>query len=170
MKFTSATMLIIASLAAQVSAAAIALDDRQAQDGPDTTLKRALPAPSPMALSVRNNDDLPTLDIRQSQSVDSTHPDRESAQNALDDNRAEGRRKLSATTAKCKNADCHSCMSASTVTALAEVAGCGIVAAATEVGTAGAATAFVVAGFIACETAITGTMAKSVIECESYNP
>lgn len=145
-----------------------------------TFLLVTLAASTASAAAVRNNNKnvlrevkvelgtrtLSALLPRQSD-VDSTHPDEESAQSALEDNRAEGRRKLSGTTANCKSADCHSCMTASTTASLAEVATCGIVAAAAEVGTGGAATAFVVAGFASCETAIVANMAKSVLECEA---
>lgn len=148
MQFSNAITFILVTLAASTSAAAVGNKQvlRMVQDGPTRTLSALLP--------------------RQSE-VDSTHPDQESAQAALDDNRTEGRRKLSGTTASCKSADCHSCMTASTTAALAEVATCGIVAAAAEVGSAGTATAFVVAGFATCETAIVANMAKSVLECEA---
>lgn len=150
MQFSNTITFILITLAASTSAAAVGNYNkdapRQVQVEPTPTLSALLP--------------------RQSD-IDSTHPDQESAQTALDDNRAEGRRKLSGTTASCKSADCHSCMTASTTASLAEVATCGIVAAATEVGTGGAATAFVVAGFTACETAIVANMAKSVLECEA---
>lgn len=149
MQFSNAITFILITLAASTSAAAVGN-------------KNALPR----RVQVEATPTLSALLPRQSE-VDSTHPDEESAQSALDDNRAEGRRKLSGTTANCKSASCHSCMTASTTAALAEVATCGIVAAAAEVGSSGAATAFVVAGFAACETAIVANMAKSVLECEA---
>lgn len=179
MKFISTSVLLLATMAVNISAAALSHDARQQ---PDTTLKRSLPAaPSPLPLRAAPRDaspgparslpPLPLLDVRQaSDQIDSTHADRESAETALDDSRAEGRRRLSGTTASCKSGGCHTCMNASTTASLAEIAGCGLVAAAAEVGSSGTATAFVVAGFAACETAVTANMAKSVVECEAFNP
>lgn len=151
MQFTNAITFIIVTLAASASAAAVNVD---------------LAARDPSPLKTEATPTFSALLPRQSE-IDSTHPDQETAQNALDDARAEGRRKLSGTTANCKTSACHTCMNASTVAALAEVAACGIVAAATEVGSSGAATAFVVAGFGSCETAIVANMNKSVLECEA---
>lgn len=160
MQFSNAITIIIATLAASALAAPQAADTTKEE-------RRFIAKPTDKPTATPT---LAALEARQSQEVDSTHPDKESAQNALDDNRAEGRRKLSATSADCKNADCHTCMNASTVASLAEVATCGMVFAAAEVGTGGAATAFVVAGFAACETAIVANMAKSVLECQGMNP
>lgn len=165
MKFSNAAAVIIATLAASVSAAAIM----------DTKLEARIALPEPTDGGVHATPTLGSLTTpttnevlpRQSQQVDSTHPDEESAQNALDDSRAEGRRKLSATAANCRTSACHTCMNASTTASLAEVAACGLVAAGAEVGSAGGATVFVVSGFAACETAIVAGMAKSVVECEA---
>ncbi|KAJ4395961.1 hypothetical protein N0V93_000177 [Gnomoniopsis smithogilvyi] len=157
MQFTNAITFIIAALAANASAAALRSSNTNAIAARVPSPQEIEPTPIAAKIVLRQND------------VDSTHPDQETAQNALDDSRAEGRRKLSGTTANCKSSACHTCMNSSTVASLAEVAGCGIVAAAAEVGTSGTATGFVVAGFSACETAIVANMAKSVVECEGMN-
>ncbi|KAJ4408020.1 hypothetical protein N0V82_009785 [Gnomoniopsis sp. IMI 355080] len=160
MQFTNAITFILVTLAASASAAAVAKDS--------DLVAREVPSPVVAGREVAGTRTLTALLPRQSK-VDSTHPDKETAQTALDDSRAEGRRKLSGTTANCKSAACHTCMNSSTTESIAEVAGCGIVAAAAEVGTGGAATAFVVAGFSTCETAVVARMAKSVVECEALN-
>lgn len=158
MKFTTATAFIIATLAATTSAAAL---------DPKLAARNAVGDATVNIESLPGTPVLSALLPRQSQTIDSKHQDRESAEAALDDNRAEGRRRLSGTTANCKTSACHSCMNAATLGSLAEVAGCGIIAAGAEVGTAGAGTPFVVAGFATCETAIVANMAKSVLECEA---
>ncbi|KAH7109756.1 hypothetical protein EDB81DRAFT_832761, partial [Dactylonectria macrodidyma] len=51
--------------------------------------------------------------------------------------------------------------------ALGEIAVCGTAALALEVATAGIATILEVAGFVACETTVIGTLNQAEAECES---
>lgn len=151
MKFTSTTAAIVLATFAAVTSAA--------------TLPAAAAATTVAILLAPTKTQ--ELAARQSMTVDSTHADKETADRALSDNREDGRRKLSGTTANCKTSACHTCMNAATTASIAEVIGCGIVGTAAEVGSAGSATGFVVAGFAACETAVVANMAKSVVECEA---
>ncbi|KAH6976500.1 hypothetical protein BKA56DRAFT_618407 [Ilyonectria sp. MPI-CAGE-AT-0026] len=112
-----------------------------------TTLATASP------LSVRQDDALTIVN-------DALDDARSASANSIMNTQGEGRQLL-----ECGRL-CTQCRNGAITTALGEVALCGTAALAVEVATAGIATILEVAGFVACETAVIGTLNTAEAECQ----
>lgn len=112
-----------------------------------TTMATASP------LSVRQDDALTIVN-------DALDDARSASANSIMNTQGEGRQLL-----ECGSL-CTQCRNGAITTALGEVALCGTAALAVEVATAGLATILEVAGFVACEATVIGTLNTAEAECQ----
>ncbi|PVI00552.1 hypothetical protein DM02DRAFT_708060 [Periconia macrospinosa] len=65
------------------------------------------------------------------------------------------------------SANCKSCLVGATTKAVFEIAGCGVAAAAVDIGTGNVAAVLAATGFVACEGAVVGAFQESQANCDS---